>query len=176
MAYVVDANEVAVLFAAVAVPIYLLLIPSLDSQPGAPAKTRLAQLDYLETVLMIGACVSGVMAINFGGQIYPWDSAQTISCFAVSGVLFIAFGFQQWYCVWMTKENRAFPCQFLEHISFIAPFYLSRQHRSLLSSLSQFILSRYSSSFLEVSRPLTQASISYHFSASLSRPLSLTAP
>lgn len=98
------------------------MIPSFDPQPGVPYKKRLAQIDYLGTILMIGACVSGVMAINFGGQIYPWNSGQTISCFVVSGVMFIIFGFQQWYCVLTTKETRTFPCQFLEHISFIVLF------------------------------------------------------
>lgn len=98
------------------------MIPSFDPQPGVPYKKRLAQLDYLGTTLMIGACVSGVMAINFGGKIYPWDSAQTISCFVVSGILFITFGLQQWYCILTTEENRTFPCQFLGQSSFIVLF------------------------------------------------------
>lgn len=62
---------------------------------------------------MVGACVSGVMAINFGGVIYPWNSAQTIACFVVSGVLFIIFGLQQYLCFLTTEETRIFPCQFL---------------------------------------------------------------
>ncbi|GAB1215500.1 hypothetical protein ATERTT37_004690 [Aspergillus terreus] len=109
-------------FAAVAIPIYLFMLPSFDPRPGVSYKERLAQLDYLGTILMIGACVSGVMAINFGGQIYPWDSGQTISCFVVSGVLFIVFGLQQWYCIGTTKENRTFPCQFLARPAFIILF------------------------------------------------------
>ncbi|GES63904.1 MFS general substrate transporter [Aspergillus terreus] len=109
-------------FAAVAIPIYLFMLPSFDPRPGVSYKDRLAQLDYLGTILMIGACVSGVMAINFGGQIYPWDSGQTISCFVVSGVLFIVFGLQQWYCIGTTKENRTFPCQFLARPAFIILF------------------------------------------------------
>ncbi|KAH8807460.1 major facilitator superfamily domain-containing protein [Xylogone sp. PMI_703] len=100
--------------AAAAAPVYLFIIPPFDPQPGVPYKERLSQLDYLGTLLMVGACVSGVMAINFGGVIYPWDSAQTIACFVVSGVLFIVFGFQQAYCIFTTEENRIFPCQFLK--------------------------------------------------------------
>lgn len=111
-----------VFFAAVAIPIYVFMIPSFDPRPGVSYKKRFSQLDYLGTILMIGACVAGVMAINFGGQIYPWNSGQTISCFVVSGVLFIVFGLQQWYCVWTTPESRTFPCQFLTRLSFIILF------------------------------------------------------
>ncbi|KAL4940984.1 hypothetical protein BDV06DRAFT_230037 [Aspergillus oleicola] len=112
----------SVLFAAIAIPIYIFMIPSFDPRPGVFYKTRLAQLDYLGTILMIGACVAGVMAINFGGQIYPWNSGQTISCFVVSGVLFILFSFQQAYCFLTTKANRTFPCQFVQRLSFCILF------------------------------------------------------
>ena len=103
-----------VFVAAVAAPIYIFIIPPFDPQPGVPYKKRFSQLDYLGTLLLIGACVSGVMAINFGGVIYPWNSGQTIACFVVSGVLFIIFGLQQGFRVLTTAETRIFPCQFLK--------------------------------------------------------------
>ena len=103
-----------VFVAAVAAPVYIFMIPSFDPRPGIPYKTRLSQLDILGTILMVGACVSGVMAINFGGVIYPWNSGQTIACFVVSGILFIIFGLQQSFCILTTEENRIFPCQFLK--------------------------------------------------------------
>ena len=71
---------------------------------------------------MIGACVSGVMAINFGGIIYPWNSGQTIACFVVSGVLFIVFGLQQSFCILTTEDTRIFPCQFLQQKTLVILF------------------------------------------------------
>lgn len=71
---------------------------------------------------MVGACVSGVMAVNFGGIIYPWNSGQVIACFVVSGVLFITFGLQQSFCIMTTEENRIFPCQFLKHKTLVILF------------------------------------------------------
>lgn len=108
------AKILEVFIAAVAAPVYLFMIPPFDPRPGVPYKERLSQLDYLGTILMVGACVSGVMAINFGGTIYPWNSAQTIACFVVSGVLFIIFGLQQSFYILTTEETRLFPCQFLK--------------------------------------------------------------
>lgn len=98
------------------------MLPSYDPRPGVPYKKRLSELDYLGTLLMVGACVAGVMAINFGGIIYPWNSGQTISCFVVSGILFIVFGLQQSFSVLTTKETRIFPCQFLRHKTLIILF------------------------------------------------------
>lgn len=98
------------------------MLPPFDPRPGVPYKKRLSELDYLGTVLMVGACVTGVMAINFGGIIYPWKSAQTIACFVVSGVLFIVFGLQQVFCVLTTEESRIFPCQFLKNKTLVILF------------------------------------------------------
>lgn len=113
------ADRIQVLFAAVAVPVYVFMIPSFDPRPGVSYKTRFQQLDYLGTTLMVGASIAGVMAINFGGRIYPWDSGQTIALFVVSGVLFVIFAWQQWNCVLTTLKNRTFPCQFLKRLSFL---------------------------------------------------------
>lgn len=63
---------------------------------------------------MVGASVSGVLAINSGGTIWPWDDGRTIACFVVSGVVFIIFGLQQAFCILTTEEDRIFPCQFLK--------------------------------------------------------------
>lgn len=98
------------------------MLPTYDPRPGVPYKKRLNELDYLGTLLMVGACVAGVMAINFGGIIYPWNSGQTISCFVVSGILFIVFGLQQAFCVLTTQETRIFPCQFLKSKTLIILF------------------------------------------------------
>ncbi|KAL4796328.1 major facilitator superfamily domain-containing protein [Aspergillus venezuelensis] len=107
------------LFAAITISIYNFMIPPFDPRPGVTYKTRFAQLDYLGTILMIGASVAGVMVIKFGGQVYPWNSGQTIFCFVVSGILFIVFGLQQAYCFLTTKANRTFPCKFVQRLSCI---------------------------------------------------------
>ena len=112
----------AVFIGAVCAPIYLFMLPPYDPRPGVPYKQRLTELDYFGTILMVGASVAGVMAINFGGAIYAWNSGQTISCFVVSGVLWIVFGLQQAYCVLTTKDRRIFPCQFLFHKTLVILF------------------------------------------------------
>lgn len=78
-----------------------------------PFTKRWSKLDYLGTILMLGASVTGVLAINSGGTIYSWDDGRIITYFVVSSVLLIAFGIQQSYCLFVTDKNRTFPCHFL---------------------------------------------------------------
>ncbi|KAL8979584.1 MAG: hypothetical protein Q9177_006103, partial [Variospora cf. flavescens] len=111
--------------AAICAPVYFFYLPRFDPRPGVPLKQRLLQLDYLGTILIIGAppkrpslireqYVSGVMAINFGGSIYEWNSGRIIGLFVTSGVLFILFGAQQGLTILTTIEQRIFPVEFLK--------------------------------------------------------------
>ena len=111
-----------VFIGAICAPVYLFMLPPFDPRPGVSYRTRISELDFLGTLLMVGACVSGVMAVNFGGIIYPWNSGQTIACFVVSGVLFIIFGLQQRFSVLTTEVHRIFPCQFLKNRTLIILF------------------------------------------------------
>lgn len=63
---------------------------------------------------MIGAFVSGVMAISFGGNVYQWNSGRIIGLFVCSGLLFILFGTQQTFAILTTGERRIFPIQFVK--------------------------------------------------------------
>lgn len=52
---------------AVCAPVYIFMLPNRDARPGVSLADRTRELDYLGAILMIGASVSGVMAISFGG-------------------------------------------------------------------------------------------------------------
>ncbi|KAL8927227.1 MAG: hypothetical protein Q9208_002403 [Pyrenodesmia sp. 3 TL-2023] len=100
--------------AAICAPVYFFYLPRSDPRPGTPFKQRLAQIDYLGTILIVGAYVSGVMAINFGGSVYAWNSGRIIGLFVCSGVLFILFGTQQAMTILTTIEHRIFPVEILK--------------------------------------------------------------
>ena len=94
-------------------PVYLFLIPSFKPRATVSNKSLWSTIDYTGIALSVGAYTAGVMAISFGGQIYPWNSARVIALFVVSGVLFITFGIQQGMSLFTTEENRMFPVKFL---------------------------------------------------------------
>ncbi|KAK1976355.1 major facilitator superfamily domain-containing protein [Colletotrichum cereale] len=96
-----------------AAPVYIFMLPSPDPQPGASIIKRLAEIDWVGAVLMLGAIVTFTMAISFGGVMYEWNSGPEIALFVVAGVLFIVFGVQQAYCIATTKERRIFPVELI---------------------------------------------------------------
>lgn len=91
------------------------MVPSWDPKKGQQISftARGAKMDWLGAVLEIGASVSGVMAISFGGTIYLWGSGETIGLFVTSAVLFVLFALQQTFCILTTEDDRIFPVQFM---------------------------------------------------------------
>lgn len=102
------------IFGGIAAPIYFLMIPSLQTSKGS-ILSRWKKVDFLGTILIIGMLISCLMAINFGGILYRWASGQIIALFVVAGVLAVAFGIQQAWCIGTSIENRSFPVQFLRN-------------------------------------------------------------
>jgi hypothetical protein len=60
----------------------------------------------------MGALTSFVLAINWGGVTYPWDSGRIIGIFVTSAVLFIVLGVQQVWTIFTTLARRLIPVQF----------------------------------------------------------------
>ncbi|KAI3336419.1 putative MFS drug efflux transporter [Xylariaceae sp. AK1471] len=95
-------------------PVYLFMLPSRAPRPGVSFAERSREIDYLGAILLIGAAVSGVMAVSFGGVLYPWNSSRIIALFVVSGVLFILFGLQQSFLIFTTVARRTLPLEFFK--------------------------------------------------------------
>ncbi|KAI9883460.1 MAG: hypothetical protein M1823_004772 [Watsoniomyces obsoletus] len=110
---------------AVVAPIYIFLIPSIDPRPNIPQGRRWLEIDYVGTLLIMGALISGSMAISFGGTLYEWDSGRIIGLFVCSGVLFILFGFQQVFLIFTTLERRLFPVHFLRSRTMLILFCMT---------------------------------------------------
>jgi len=96
-------------------PVYLLWIPSFKPRAGTQVTKLIREFDIVGTILSIGAIITLIMAINFGGTLYAWNSGQTIALFVVSGVLFIAFGIQQGLPIFTNVSDRLFPSHFLRN-------------------------------------------------------------
>jgi hypothetical protein len=82
-------------------------------------------MDYVGSVLTMGAFASGVMAVSFGGVTYDWNSGQTISLFCCSGVLFILLGLQQIYAIFTTTSRRIFPVEFFKSRTMLILFTMT---------------------------------------------------
>ena len=67
----------------------------------------------LGSLLQAGVLASIMMAMNFGGILYRWNSGQIIALFVVAGVCLIAFALQQYFAVFTTPRDRLFPAHLL---------------------------------------------------------------
>lgn len=99
---------------AVCAPVYLFLLPNKDPRPGVSLKDRARTMDHLGGILVIAAMVTGVMAVSFGGVMYPWNSGRIIGLFCCSGVLFILLGLQQVYTIYTSVTYRVLPVEFFK--------------------------------------------------------------
>ena len=96
---------------AVCAPIYIFMLPNKDPRPGVNLRDRAREMDYLGGMLTLGAFITGVMAVSFGGVTYPWDSGKIIGLLCCSGVLFILLSIQQVFAVFTTKSRRILPVE-----------------------------------------------------------------
>ncbi|DAA77841.1 TPA_exp: Uncharacterized protein A8136_5544 [Trichophyton benhamiae CBS 112371] len=69
---------------------FCLKLPKRDTT-RVPLIEKLAQLDSLGTTLLVLGVVSLVLALQWGGQAYPWSSGRVVACLALMAVLIPAF-------------------------------------------------------------------------------------
>ncbi|EED15781.1 MFS drug efflux transporter, putative [Talaromyces stipitatus ATCC 10500] len=110
------------LIAAVCAPVYLFLIPNIDPRKGAGFMDRIREIDLVGSILNLGAFLSGIMAISFGGLTWAWNSGKIIGLFVCSGVLFTLFGIQQAYVIFTTAERRILPIEFFKSRTMLVLF------------------------------------------------------
>ena len=72
---------------AICAPVYLFMLPNVDPRRGNSLASRARELDFVGTILLVGAFCSGVMAVSFGGVMYQWNSGRIIGRFCCSGLL-----------------------------------------------------------------------------------------
>ncbi|KAI1075118.1 major facilitator superfamily domain-containing protein [Whalleya microplaca] len=108
--------------AGVFAPVYLLWIPSFKPRAGTKSTELIREFDIVGSVLVIATLMTLIMAINFGGAVYAWNSGQTIALFVVAGVLLIAFAVQQSFVLFTSTPNRIFPVHFMRNWNAILLF------------------------------------------------------
>lgn len=97
-------------------PIAVVILPSYDPLPkSVTLGQRAKNFDFVGTTLLIAFSICLIMAINFGGVLYAWNSASIIVLFVVGFLVAIAFGIQQSFCWLTTQVDRIFPVPLLQN-------------------------------------------------------------
>ncbi|KAM0144224.1 hypothetical protein ACHAO1_000507 [Botrytis cinerea] len=94
-------------------PVYVFLIPNSKPRSNLSLLGRWGQIDWLGALFLLGAIACLLMAIAFGGVLFPWNSGSIIGLFVTGGILFIALAIQQSYVMGTTEEHRLIPIEYL---------------------------------------------------------------
>ncbi|KAI1186284.1 MFS general substrate transporter [Nemania serpens] len=79
--------------------------PVLKKPAHEPFMKRLMRFDPIGTLIFIPAIISLLLALQWGGTMYPWNNGRIIGLFVVFGVLILAFLYVQWH----QQENATVP-------------------------------------------------------------------
>jgi hypothetical protein len=99
-------------------------------------------IDWVGSVLFIGALTTLIMGIDFGGVEWQWGNGQSIALFVVSGVLFIVFGVQQTFFIFCNEQTRLFPIHFLKRRSLLLLFILNSESGPAMNFLCFALLTQ----------------------------------
>ncbi|KAL9023888.1 MAG: hypothetical protein Q9196_006899 [Gyalolechia fulgens] len=95
-------------------PVFLFVLPpNQTSASRASVRVRVQRIDLLGSLLFAGALASGIIALSFGGALYPVKSGRIIGLFCCSGILSIVFSIQQATVSFTSKEDRILPLHIL---------------------------------------------------------------
>ena len=79
----------------IAVIIFILRVPKKSEFSGTSILDRIKQLDLIGASLLIPAIVCLLLALQWGGNKYPWNSSRVIGLFVGFGLMIIIFTFSQ---------------------------------------------------------------------------------
>ncbi len=99
--------------------------PSAAKPKSATLREKLLQMDPVGGVLVMGAIISYILALHYGGQTYAWSSSQVVGLLVGFVVLSAAFTAWEW-----CQETRA-----------MVPFRLARDRVYIVSSVFAFFFS-----------------------------------
>ncbi|KAJ5548536.1 hypothetical protein N7513_005770 [Penicillium frequentans] len=117
------------LIAALFAPVYFFLLPNIDAQPKMTLFEKHKQVDWVSIIFLNGFVTCFVMAINFGGAVYDWGSAQEIILWVMTAVICVGFVLVQYFHPLVKKEQVLFPSHLLK-----SPLMLNLSVQMFLSS------------------------------------------
>jgi hypothetical protein len=81
----------------VGVIIFFLSMPEPTRPQPAVWREKLLQMDLIGTVLFTGTIVSYLLAVHYGGQIYPWPSSLIIGLPVGTGHILLTFALCEYW-------------------------------------------------------------------------------
>ncbi|CAK7266677.1 hypothetical protein SEPCBS119000_002151 [Sporothrix epigloea] len=81
----------------VAIIFFLFHTPAHAKPAPGTLREKLLQMDPVGTILVMGAVISYILALQYGGQTAAWNSGKVIGLLVTFGVLSVIFGFWEYF-------------------------------------------------------------------------------
>lgn len=81
----------------IAVILFILRLPSKNQYSGTSILARIRQLDLIGASLLIPAIICLLLALQWGGNKYPWNNSRIIGLFVGFGLMIVLFVISQLY-------------------------------------------------------------------------------
>ncbi|KAF2685179.1 MFS general substrate transporter [Lentithecium fluviatile CBS 122367] len=126
--------------------IFFFRTPATAKPQEATLREKLLQMDLLGTTLLMGATVSYILAVHYGGQVHPWSSSIVIGLLVGSGLQIITFGLNEW---WQGERAIIIPRLFMRRELGISAVY------TVLQAGGFFVMIYYMPIYFQASRGST---------------------
>ncbi|KAL8723275.1 MAG: hypothetical protein Q9225_000397 [Loekoesia sp. 1 TL-2023] len=104
---------------AVLAPAYILILPDFENNPTLSLKGKFKMTDWLGTTVLMGGSAFIIMAMNFGGSVFAWDSSEEIAFWVMTGVFLILMALVTYFHPFVSEENKLYPSHFLKQFELV---------------------------------------------------------
>ncbi|KAI4104568.1 MAG: hypothetical protein L6R37_003172 [Teloschistes peruensis] len=100
-------------------PAYLFILPDFENYPRHSLVSKLKMVDWIATIVLMGGSAFLIMAMNFGGSVFAWDSSQEIAFWVMTGVFLILMFLVTYFHPLVSNENKLYPSHFLKNFELV---------------------------------------------------------
>ncbi|KAI4155006.1 MAG: hypothetical protein L6R39_001309 [Caloplaca ligustica] len=104
---------------AVLAPAYILILPDFENHPALSLMGKFKKTDWLGTIVLMGGSAFIIMAMNFGGSVFAWDSSEEIAFWIMTGVFLILMALVTYFHPFVSKEDKLYPSHFLKKFELV---------------------------------------------------------
>ena len=91
-----------------------MILPDFENYPGLPLTEKFKKTDWLGTIVLMGGSAFLIMAMNFGGSVFAWNSSEEIAFWVMTGVFLILMALVTKFHPFVSSENKLYPSHFLK--------------------------------------------------------------
>lgn len=100
-------------------PAYFLILPDSENYPGLSLLGKFKKTDWLGTIVLMAGSAFIIMAMNFGGSVFAWDSSEEIAFWTMTGIFLILMALVTKFHPFVANEDKLYPSHFIRQFELV---------------------------------------------------------